>query len=301
MRPYFFVSLLALPFPLCAQWCDQGCFVSVPTDTSYPFSLAGDAIHVKGAHFRDHPAIEHEELHYSQIDAAFAYTHPINECYGLLFGAGYVGSRVDWKENPDFDETLFNYVNFSVGGFTKAYSDWLWSLVATMFIDTAHFHITDYALYQGILSGKYTWCDWLAFDAGFIVEVGLHKTKIWPILGFELAPWPNVWALSVVYPMDISFEWFLTSYLSLGGSVRFLRNRHRVSENEPLSHGIFEYRTAGAECDLSLQPFDWISVVGFAGSTFNGDLKITDANNHNATHFKFKGSFYAGVSALLNY
>jgi hypothetical protein len=292
--------LFLSPLSLFAQEWDDSIFKLENTPPPhYPFSVSGSYVDVSKTHFRT-PGLEHDTLKYRQAEAVMAFTYPFSPYCGLIFGAGWVGTEVDMTHNPDFDETLFNYFNLSLGGFTKAFPTWTWTFTLSTFLDAAHFSFIDYALYDGVLWGRYDFCKWIELDFGVIVEVGLHKEKVWPIIGFVYFPCDN-WRLSVVYPTDISLTYEFCSYWTAGGSIRFLRNRHRVGPHEPNPQSIFEYRTAGAEFELTCVPWTRFNITGFAGSTFNGDFEITNRNNHNATHFKFKGSFYTGASAVLSF
>ncbi len=294
------ILFLLLPLSLIAQeWDSQVFDLENNPNPFYPFSVSGSYLDVQKTHFRT-PGFKDDTLKYRQAEAAMAFTYPFNPYCGLIFGAGWIGTEVDMENNPDFDETLFNYVNLSIGGFTKSFPDWTWTLTLAAYLDTEHFSFIDYALYDGVLWGKYDICKWVELDFGLIVEVGLHKEKVWPIIGFVYLPCDN-WRISVVYPIDISVKYEFWSYWTAEGSIRFLRNRHRVGQYAPNPQSIFEYRTTGAEFDLTCAPFDRLSVTGFAGSTFNGDFKITNRNNHHAIHYKFKGSFYAGASAILSF
>lgn len=296
----FFLSFLTAPL-FSHEW-DEGVFdeeaIASPV---YPFSVSGDAIYVSSAKFHSPSSVEDEGLLYVQNDVAFAYTSACNTICGLIFGAGYINTEVNWKQNPDFHQKYFNYVNLSAGVYSNAFPDWFWSLVGNMLIDTEVLSLSEYTLYQIVLQGKYSCWEGLSLTGGFILELGLSKEKIWPIIGFVVAPCPDQWKLSFVYPIDISFDYFFSKIWSAGASIRFLRNRHRVKETEPLPQGIFEYRSTGGEFDLTFAPFRQFSVSGFAGYDFGGDLKITNSNNKDATHYKFDGSFYAGISALLSY
>ncbi len=265
-------------------------------DPFYPFSVIATYVGVDKADFRS-SSFGGQHIRYHQTDIAFTYIHPFTPYCGMLFGAAYVGTGVDWKENPDFNETDFGYVNFSVGGFTRSFPQWVWTATAGIFIDTEEFDLSDYSIYQGVLQGKYELNDWVIFDLGFILELGLNKEKIWPILGFELFPCDS-WKLSAVYPANIRFEYFLHPKITTAAYIRFLRNRHRVASDEPLPKGIFEYQNWGAELELIYRPLKCISFKGFGGSTFGGgDLKVTDRKDHNARHYKFNGSFYGGATA----
>lgn len=291
---------LLLPLTLCAHEWDNVVF-NTENDPSpcFPFTVSGSYFDVKKTHFRT-PGFTDKDLKYRQWEAAYAYTHPITPCSGLIFGAGWIGTEVAMEDNPSFDQTIFNYVNLSLAGYTKAFPDWIWTLSFATYLDTEVFSLIDYTLYQGVLWGKYDLCKWLELDFGVIVEVGLKRDKVWPIVGFIYLPSDN-WKISTVYPINISVEYAVNPCLTAGVEIRFFRNRHRVKQTEPLSQAIFEYRTAGAEFDLTYSPIKDFFVTGFAGSTFNGNLKIGNRNDHHATHFKFNGSFYGGVSALYSF
>ncbi len=265
----------------------------------YPFGLSGLFLNVGDARIST-PEFRAQDLHYTQNNAAFAYTHPCNPFWGLIFGAGWVGTEVKWKENPFFHETQFDYVTLSLGAFTRSMSLWTWAITGTMFIDTAVLDLGNFTLYQGVFTGKYEFSPCLLIDVGFLLEVGLNKGKIWPVLGFE---WDATDRLSfnIVYPIDISVEYELFRTVTLAASLRFLRDRHRVLDTEPLPMGIYEYQTTGAEFDVVFTPIDRFTLIGFVGSTVPGRLKLTDQNNHNPLFVEFKGSFYSGLSAILAY
>ena|GEM_PF-1085870 len=291
---------LLIPFSLMAQeWDNQVFNLENNPPPFFPISVSGSYLNVSKTHFRT-PGFQNETLKYRQTEAAFAFTHPFSQFCGLIFGAGWIGTEVDMQNNPNFDETLFNYANLSLGGFNKTFPDWTWTLTLAAYLDLENFSFIDYALYDGVLWGKYDLCKSIELDFGAIVEVGLHKERVWPIVGFVYLPCDN-WRISVVYPVDISVKYSFFSYWRAGGSIRFLRNRHRVGPNQPNPQSIFEYRTAGGELDLTFEPVPFFSITGFTGSTFNGDFKVTNRNNHHATHYKFKGSFYSGLSAILSF
>lgn len=300
MKKSCFLILLFLTSSLFSQETDDEIFIlqNTPSPT-FPFSISGSAFSVNKTHFRT-PGFEDDTLVYKQYESVFAYTHPINPICGLVFGAGWVGSEVKMVENPEFDETKFNYVTLSLAAFTRAFPDWTWTFSLSTFLDSEVFSFIDYALYRGVLWGKYELSPYLELDFGFIAEIGLNKEKLWPILGFVYTP-SDCWRIHAVYPIRVSVDYLVRDWITLAGSIRFLRNRHRVTKEEPNPRGIFEYHTIGAEFDLILIPLKRLSIKGFAGTTFNGDLKMTDSQNREAQHFKFKGSPYVGISGVLNY
>lgn len=239
---------------------------------------------------------QNHNLSYFQSDAAFTFTYPWNR-FGLMLGSSWVGTNVALEDNPEFNETFFNYLSFSLGGFSQ-FTHWLWTLNLTVNLDMATISLNNYALYQGVLWGRYNATSWLELDIGVILELGLNKKQAWPIIGFCLTPCP--WArLHMIYPVDISLEVDLCRQLTLAGSIQFLRNRHRTLPINPNSMCIFEYLATGAEFDAILTLTNSLEITGFFGHTFDGHLKISDSNNKHPTYYKFRGSFYFGGSAGL--
>lgn len=299
------ISLFSCMFALSAQEEEDAITLGFPYEKEtvsrfYPFSFSGEAFWLGKADFRT-PGFEGEHIRYSQMDIAYSYIQPFSEEVGVIFGAGYVSSNIIWDENPAFLEHEFNYVSFSLAAFSKKFPSWTWSIIGNMYMDTEQLDLAHYALYQVMLWGKYHWCDWTTLHFGFLLELGLNQEQIWPILGFEVAPYPDIWSLHVIYPLDITFDYYLTRCLSVGASVRFIRSRHRVKNSDPVPRGIFEYLTTGIEGDLTYKPARWFSMTGFVGRAFAGDLKVADSKNHHATHYKFDGSYYAGASAVLSF
>ncbi len=299
----FWLSLLlALPLVLLAQDDLNYPLFELETEAPppfYPFSISGQYVNVSKADFRTSEVAD-SNLRYIQSDIAFAYTYPYNLISGLIFGAGWVGTTVDMKDNPQFDETEFNYINLSIGAFTKAVPDWTWTVTVAAFFDTEQFSLVDYTLYQGVLWGKYSLCSFVEIDLGLILEVGLKKDKVWPIFGFIYLPSEN-WRINMVYPINVAVEYDWTSCLTLAGSIRFLRNRHRVGCDQPNPQAIFEYETAGAEFDLVYKPARWALLKAFVGHTFDGDFKVSNRNDKDTIHYKFEGSSYAGISGVLSF
>lgn len=265
----------------------------------FPFSLSGSYTNVAQARFHT-PDVEGQKLKYEQYVAGLSYTQPCSEVWGFIFGAGWIGTEVAWNENPDFTETRFNYINGSIGAFTRAYPDWTWTATVGLFFDTEEFSLADYTLYQITVWGKYAWFPCLEFDVGFIMELGLNKQKVWPILGLVYNP-TDKWHLNAVYPLLIDLKYDLFKQLSIGGGFQFLRNRHRVGNDQPNPRCIFEYHTWGYEGNVLWKPLKNISIEGYAGSTFRGDLKITDSNDSHGRHFKYDAAPYAGVEGVLSF
>lgn len=247
------------------------------------------------------PSVEGEHLQYNELDLSFSYSQSLTPYSGFTIEAGYIGSHLNWRENPFFSQDDFHYVNASVGLLTSAFPCWEWLAEAAVRIDTAELDLAHFALYQGLLWGQYTLCEWARFHVGFLFEGGLNRGKIWPILGFNFFPDHPVWELNLVYPFDLSFVYQLTDAWYCGGSLRLIRNRHRLSESLSLPLGIFEYEAHGIEFDLYYTPFDAFELVGFVGGTYKAYLRMANSENHDAQYFKMESALYAGGSLNFAY
>lgn len=259
-----------------------------------PFYIEGEYFKIANASFKERNH-RNEHLSYSSGQVRFLYNQPMNCYWGLLFGSGYDTVTLDWKENPFFDDKQFNYVNFGLGAYSSAFWDFMWSATVTAYIDTKSLDFSDYALYETILLGTHEVRDDLTFQVGFILLSGLNKEKIWPVFGFE---WDNGGKVRIgaVFPLDLAIEYRILENLSIAAAGRFIYTRHRVKESEPIPRSIFQYTNSGIEGEVIYFPFENLVFRGFLGSTFQGDLKIANAKNHDATHFKQKSALYGGSS-----
>ncbi|MEZ5314901.1 MAG: hypothetical protein R3E91_01640 [Chlamydiales bacterium] len=305
---YLFVFLILISVCLFGQnqenhWTYNGDYPLFDLENTpspaYPCSLSFQYVNAHNTTFRT-PSLYGKNLKYLQWDAAFAYTHSLSNYSGLIFGTGWVGTEINMEDNPEFSNPFFKYVNFSIGGFTKAYDHWTWTSTLAAFFDVEKLSLADYTLYQFVLWGKYDFSESLELDFGFILELGLCKEKIWPIIGFTYLP-AKKWQIHAVYPINLSVNYLFSSNWMINGSIRLLRNRYRLQNWEINSRGVLEYYTSGAEVDLIFNPFQWASLKGFIGHTFDGALKIADANDKNGTYYKFKGSLYSGLSVVVSF
>lgn len=261
--------------------------------------LSGEGALVSQTEFYS-PQVAGETLTFREWTLNLSHTWTFDPEHRASFAVGNVWVQADWPENPYFDETDFSYLAFSLGGFTTAFCNWQWQGTLTLQIDPRYFQPILYALYDGQMWGRYTYNEDVGLHLGFLAEVGLYKTRAWPILGFDAVLSPR-WKLNLVYPLQLSLEWLWTERLKWALSAQFLRSRHRVAKDEPLSRAIFEYQTIGIEADLIWLWRGMPVVKGFVGRTCQGYFKITNNHDSNATYEKFNGSFYGGGMVMVGF
>lgn len=302
MKNKWLVLLLTLP-TLLIGYDDFEAEFDVPAKPPpyLPLSLSGSYLQVSRARFTSPNYVAGEKLIYKQFDSAVAYTHELNDTYGLIFGGAWVGTVVNWKQNPAFTETDFNYINLSLGG----YASWFncFTLIGTfgIFIDTAHFSLIDYTLYQPLLQAKYTIFEHFELDLGVIAEAGLDRLEMWPIAGFNYVPQDTNWRIHAVYPINMDFEFDVNPCTTVATGLRFLRNRHRVGDSNPLPQSIFQYKSWGFEFDLNYHPYDFCSFRGAIGTTLFGSLRIANRVNEDPNYYKFENTLYGAINAVLGF
>jgi hypothetical protein len=294
---------LALIPTLLFSYDEYEAMFDIPADPPpyFPLSLSGSYLQVSRARFTEPTNVEGDKLIYKQFDTAVGYTHPITDCYGLIFGSGWVGTVVDWINNPLFDETDFNYINLSGG----IYSDWLdpitLILTAGVFFDTAHFSLMNYTLFQPLVQAKYHATQSLEVDLGVICEIGLDRNEYWPIVGFNYIPENTNWRIHAVYPINIDVEFDVNECLTAAGAIRFLRNRHRVGDDNPLPQAVFQYKSWGGEFNLNYHPYSWVNIMGAVGTTLSGRLRVANRNNEDASVYQFENTLYGAFNAIISF
>jgi hypothetical protein len=240
----------------------------------------------------DEPGRESEEIIFSQTEAKVSYTHRFDDESGLVFDLGHGSVEIDWDENPSFSEKSFSTFNVQVGGYSFKIPKWLWRGAIGTNVDTEEMDISHYALYNGTMWGRYSLSDMMGLHIGFTGTTGLRRDKVYPIFGIDYNP-SSTWKLSFVFPVDMSANYSINDKWSVSATARTFRVRHRLSQKEALSKGIFDYRSFGSEFSLNYLLGGFLAKV-YAGSTYAGDLKVSDSKGINSTFYKFNGSVYLG-------
>lgn len=234
-----------------------------------------------------------EHIRFGEGQVCAYYTFPCYRATAISVGAGYSETAVIWKRNPFFRETHYNNFLLSLNAYSEAICDWIWQGGFSIAVDSDEWNWSDYALYTTTLWGRYNYQENLGIHIGFIEQSGIRKDRMFPIIGVDFTMWED-WKVNLVYPVNMSLVYNMTDELSIALAGRIFNSRHRVGENEPLPRGIFEYRNVGAELGLSYSPGVFANANVHVGSALGGDLKVTNKNNHNATHVKFNNTLYIG-------
>lgn len=265
----------------------------------YTIEAAGDAIQkakIKKGYLDDQSIA----FRIVDVDAnAVVYYEP---CYGeaLILGLGYNNTQFIWKENPFFKETVFRNVDLTIGAASERLNNWLWKGLVTFNLDADHTNWNLYASYELMLWGRYAYRTDLGVHAGFLAQTGMKIDHVYPIIGFDWQISPT-WQLNVVYPVDISLEYTWNCFWSFEIAGRFFDHRQRVGKSEPLSQGLWTYRSSGVELGVNYENNTWLVANIHAGSTISPKVTIANHSNEDKRHFKLKDSYYLGGSCTLSF
>lgn len=240
----------------------------------------------------DEPGREEEGIGFSQTVGKASYTHRVDEESGLVFDIGHSSTQIDWDKNPSFAEKTHSYLNLQVGGYSLKIPNWLWRGAIGTDVDAEELSFSHYALYKGTMWGRYALSDMFGLHIGFTGTSGLRRDKVYPILGVDYAP-SSKWKLSFIFPVDISANYAIDDNWSLAATARTFRVRHRLSQKEATSRGIFDYRSFGGDLSLNYLIGSFLAKA-YVGTTYSGDLKVVDSKGRDPVFYKFNGTLYLG-------
>ncbi|MBA3957145.1 MAG: hypothetical protein H0X51_01945 [Parachlamydiaceae bacterium] len=264
------------------------------SDEQRPFSvnITGDA--VGKADFKKW-YLDDQHLEYRDIEiegsAVFYYDPSCEEA--LAISVGYEYTRLAWSQNPFFNETKFHTVDVSLGLFTHRAQNWFWRAQLSLNLDPDHLNFNEYTSYDGVLWGRYDYCSNIGIHTGLIFQTGMKIDRVYPIIGFD---WQitDSWKLNVVYPVNMSLVYQWNRCWSLAVAARALDHRQRVSQTEPLSKGLWAYRSKGVEGAVNYDYNSWLHANLHAGYTLGTKLTISDRHNRHKRHFKLDSAGYFG-------
>lgn len=217
---------------------------------------------------------------------------------GLGLTVGYERTIIRWEHNPWFNQELYNTANLSFTGFTKRLHKWFWRGQLDINIDADHIQ-SSYMFYNLLIWGRYELCQDIGFHVGFIAQTGMQMDRVYPILGID---WQisRRWKLNLVFPVNVSLEYLITSRWSIAIAGRAFDSRHRVSNKEPHPRYLVRYTNAGGE--LAIKYDDTVVSANIhAGYTLGGDLRIANPHNHHPHHYKLDPSGYAGAEVVVKF
>lgn len=113
------------------------------------FAIEANSDHIRPAKFKKKD-IKHEEVSFTgfDIDASMVFYYDKENHEAVNVEVGYNRTNIHWKENPYFDQNIFNTATVSVNAQTSRMCNWLWKGKIAFNVDTDHFDIQEYSTWD---------------------------------------------------------------------------------------------------------------------------------------------------------
>ncbi|MGR3973164.1 MAG: hypothetical protein QRY72_01090 [Candidatus Rhabdochlamydia sp.] len=259
-----------------------------------PYHLEGNYKYVDKADFKN-SAQGH--LNYQEASTALYYTHFVDDENSLTYSLGYDFLNLGWKNNPDFSETQFTYLDGSLGYVSTTLNQWRWIMNTGFSVDTDDFNFGQSGVYHAMLWGRYDIAHQAGIHVGALGWYGVKNGRALPIFGFDFSPNARL-KISAIFPVDASISYTLdrnwslgVMYENLGGPYRYPR-RARLPLGQTASP-IFSVRSTGVTTLLKFNHTDRIQASLGAGWNFGGSILMKDHENQGKTYSPFSSAPYA--------
>jgi hypothetical protein len=182
--------------------------------------------------------------------------------------------KLDWNENPKFNQTHFNYIQFGLMFFTAALEDWRWILRADYNLNANYFSKAGtYGLFSGLIWGTNKWNDRWSYHIGATGYVGLKGDILYPLIGIDYTPNTH-WLFRAIFPIDYAIAYKLDSHWTFALKARPLKERFRAGPHEPQPKSIFNYTSVGLEANIEYEIPMRLSMEIYGGLDFGGRFYI---------------------------
>jgi hypothetical protein len=220
-----------------------------------------------------------------------------NKERSLGFIIGYKLAHFD--QAAFFDQKDFHLFKLGLEFMSRDFENWnIKGGISTSF-DPRNSN-SDNSLHKGMVWGVYKYTESIDFHIGSLTRFGLKEKKALPIFGMEWKA-SDQCTLSFVFPVKVAVQHRLNEKWSLIVRPRFHQSRHKLSEDENISKGFFEYQSLGGELAMKYKESDIWSAVFFAGWSANGSIKTWDSEGKNEAKHKFASGPHIGVSGNLSF
>lgn len=211
----------------------------------------------------------------------------------------YTYTTLEWHHNPWFNQTHFNTFTLSLGGISKRIDRWLWQSQISINLDANEWDINDYATYDFILWGRYSYCDHIGVHVGFIAQTGMKMDRVYPIFGADWQMSPK-WKLNLVYPVNVSLEYLVAENWSIALAGRSFNPRYRVHKHKPFGKSLVRYENTGAEFAVKYHAKDMSANI-HAGTTLGGKFRVANSQNHHPHTYKLDPAGYVGAEVDVHF
>lgn len=223
---------------------------------------------------------------------------PVNEQNYFIPRVEWNTFEMNWDQNPKFESTRFDFVQFALTFFTNALEKWRWVLRADCNMDTHHFGDGKYNLFSTLVWGSYDiWPKW-HYHVGVYGYSGMEGAQVYPVIGFDYT-WREKWLFLCIFPIDYMIQYKFDTHWSLALKGRPLKERFRTGSHESQPNSIFSYSSIGLELNLRYEIFLRLEAEVFGGCNFGGNFYIKNQTGHNSLYTDVGAAPYGG--AMFNY
>lgn len=262
----------------------------------HPIHFDGEYRQVAPAKFRSH-SVKDTHNKYKDAHGFLYYSHFLTPDNSLSWKVGYSFLDFDWKENPRFSGSAYNFASASLGWVSTSIPDWRWVLSTGASVDANSWNMGQTGVYYGLMWGRYQFAPTIGMHIGWAGYVGVKNGYLLPILGIDWRTGKH-WKFNGIFPLNLSVEYLFNSAWStelqassFGRPYRFpMRAKGGV---EGFKNGIFEVYSKGLELDFKWQNKGLILASLGGGWNFGGWILIKDHHNHHGAYYKYDGAPYA--------
>jgi hypothetical protein len=151
----------------------------------------------------------------------------------------------------------------------------------------------EYGLFSALLWGANDLFDKWHYHIGALGYSGLEGGQYYPIIGVDYSP-NDKWTFLAIFPIDYFIQYKFNDRWSVALKGRPLKERFRVSEDQPQPKSIFSYSSTGAELNFHYEIKSRLELDAYAGWNFGGEFYIKDQNGNNGLYTTTESSAYGG-------
>ncbi|HPE84767.1 MAG TPA: hypothetical protein PLO43_01130 [Chlamydiales bacterium] len=236
---------------------------------------------------------------YGEAASAYFINAYIDEHNALSFQLGYGMMKIDWNENPYFNQKYFHDAVFSIAYVSTGLDKWRWIFNLGAHIDAEHWDPINYAFYNFTMWGRCQALDKLGIHVGMVATSGNERTQALPILGID---WDflDKWRLALVYPCEGSLNFTPYPFWTISGTYRgfggYYKSFHRTGANQPLPKAVVSVFSTGFDLGMTFRNKS-AKLEIYGGYNLGGWMLIENQHGDHKQYVHYDGAPYGGLQA----
>lgn len=262
----------------------------------HPIHVGGNAIAVGKADIDVRGGSHSGDLTFNKVNA-FAYVLlPVSHTSYFFPRVEWNRFTMNWSQNPKFNQTNFEFIQFALTFFSIAVEKWRWISRVEFNFDAAHFSsFREYGLFSALLWGTYELSpDW-HYHVGALGYTGMRGAEVYPVIGLDYS-WAKKWMVQALFPINYSIEYSMNKEWRFSLKGKPLKERFRAGKNEPQPKSVFSYSSTGLEFNVHYERFLRLEAEAFIGYNFGGSFYIKDRHGKNSLYTDLQGAPYIGAN-----